>query len=62
MFLTGGFIILVLTGQLGSGQERLAINLYTGMSNLPIHKHWLNIYSHEMLLCDTVTQLNEGLL
>lgn len=46
MFLTGGFVMLVLTGQLGSGQERLAINLYAGVSDLPIHKHWLNIYSH----------------
>lgn len=27
--------MLVLTGQLGSGQERLAINLYTGVSVQP---------------------------
>lgn len=54
--------MLVLTGQLGSGQERLAINLYTGVSNLPVHKHWLNIYSHEMLRCDMITQLKEDLV
>lgn len=51
--------MLVLTGQLGSGQGRLAINLYTGVSKLRTLAEYF--FPSEMLLCDTITRLNEDL-